>query len=140
MKDKGMVSSFLITKLGVFLAIFLLLAASIDTYSSFERSKNREMNEKIASFVIDSIEEADSLPGNVHMERKVPDHCESYELKISGTAEKSQTVEVSIIESGKVKKSTLLDSRINGGNFEIEEKNPDKIIISKDNGLRLEVV
>lgn len=140
MKDKGMVSSFLITKLGVFLAIFLLLAASIDTYHSFERSRNRVKKEEIAGFVIDSIEEADSLPGNVHMERKVPALDQSYELKVSGSAGESQIVEVSIIESEEVRESTLLNSRVNGGNFEIKEKNPDKIIISKENGLLLEVV
>lgn len=140
MKDKGMVSSFLLTKLGVFLAIFLLLAASIDAYNSFERSKNRERKEEIADFVIDSIEEAESLPGNVLMERKIPDLDESYELQVSGRAEDSQIVEVSIIKSKEVKKTTLLNKRLNGGNFEIRKKNPDKIVISKDNGLLLEVV
>lgn len=140
MRSRAMVSNFLIMKLGVFLAIFILLAASVDTYHSFERSQNKQKKKEVADFVIDSIEEASSLPGNVHIERKVPDLGEPYELHVSGTMENFQIVEVSVIGSEEVKRIALLNKRLNGGRFDIGKKNPERVIISKDNGLFLEVV
>ncbi len=140
MNEKGSISNFLILKLGVLIAVVTLLGASITTYNAFQRTTQREKLKSITNFITDAIREADSLPGEVRLERKIPDIGKPYEIIISGSFKKYQVVHITIISLENIEKTFLLNKKINGGKFQIREKNPLKVRVSKKNYLSLEVI
>lgn len=140
MKEKGALTNFLIMKLGVLIAVIILLGASITMYDSLKHNNQREKLKESSKFVIKTIHEAECLPGKVQLDRKLPEISESYEIIISGFIKDCQIVQVSIVGSENLSKTTLLNKKVNGGKFNIREKNPEKIKISKNESISLKVV
>ncbi len=140
MNEKGELSNFLIMKLGLLIAVATLLVASITMYDAFQRTSQREKLKSVPTFVKTSIHETSSLPGEVHLERKIPEVSKPYEIIISGSFNEYQIIQVIILGSENLKKTFLLNKKVNGGKFRIGENNPKKIKLSKNSGISLEVI
>ncbi len=140
MNGKGEISNFLIMKLGLLIAVVTLLGASMTMYNSLHRVTEKEKLKSVPNLIKTSIHEADSLPGEVRLERKIPEVSKPYEIIISGSFKDYQIIQISIISFENIRKTFLLNRKVNGGKFQIRENNPKKVEISKDNSISIEVV
>ena len=140
MNQKGL-STFLVCKIGVAFAVISLMGAALVTSLSAKRTAEQEDLEIVADAVLSSIQIADSVPGEVELERKLPTMGQQLEVKIVGERQGSwQAVRVLIIAQTRVERTIFLVNEVNGGEFEQSRINPTLLRLRKLNGILLELV
>lgn len=140
MKERGLMSGFLISKLGIILVAICLIGSATATYKSIERTNQRKKLRYIVETVATTLREIDSLPGNVRMERKLPLVEGVYKLTLTGEKQDYQIVKICLQSGENVHETLFLEQPVNGGEFKITERNPQKLVITKTDGISVEVV
>jgi len=139
--DKKGLSTFLVCKIGVAFAVISLMGAALVTSLSAKRTAEQEDLEIVADAVLGSIQIADSVPGEVALERKLPTIGQQFEVKIIGERQGNwQAVRVLITAQTRVERTILLTNEVNGGEFEQSRINPMLLRLRKLNGILLELV
>lgn len=140
MKERGLLSGFLLSKTGVALAIFFLIGSVLAVYSGFTRETRRGEFKAVLDSVILNLREVDSLPGKVRLDRDIPVVKKSYRLVVTGEYHDYQLIKLQIQSVENFQRTVFLSSKVNGGNFQVERKNPRKIVLSKYNQISMEVM
>ena len=139
--DKKGLSTFLVCKIGVAFAVISLMGAALVTSLGAKRATEQEDLEIVADAILGSIQIADSVPGEVELERKLPTIGQPLEVKIVGERQGSwQAVRVSITAQTRVERTILITNEVNGGEFEQSQSNPTLLRLRKLNGILLELV
>lgn len=139
MNDRALMSGFLMSKLGIALAAILLIGSTASMYVSFGRTTRQEKLNSVAEAVTTNLRRADSLPGEVRLERELPSVKRTFKLVLSGTNQDHQAVRVQIQAMENFQRTIFLNREVNDGEFRIVRKNPQKIIITKSDQISVEV-
>ena len=139
--DKKGLSTFLVCKIGVALAVISLIGAALATSLSTKRAAEQEDLEIVGDAVLSSIQIADSMPGEIALERKLPTIGQQFEVKIIGERQGNwQAIRILITAQTQVGRTIFLTSHVNGGEFELSQSNPTLLRLRKLNGIQLELV
>lgn len=140
MNEGGQLAGFLTSKLGVALAVAVLVGSVLTAFHGWERTAERGKSREIVESVIHALREADSLPGQVRLERKLPSGDGPYELIVTGRYRGCQVVNIQVRAMGSFQRKIFLGRRVNGGDFRIMRENPRRVRIEKGTQIRLKVV
>lgn len=141
MNDKGELDSFLLCKIGIIIAISGIIMASITMKTGIIRKTERGEMDLAADRIIDALSKADSKPGNIKIERKLPSL--SSDAKILISSKYSDTSEITLTikrDTDEIRRSFFLRNEIAGESREIERKNPTKIVVEKRKKILIEVI
>ena len=141
MGERGSISTFFVCKIGVALAVLLLMGVALASYSSAQRTAEREELEMVADSIIGAIRTADSLPGEVRLERRLPNTEQQFEVEVLGSQVGNfQSVRVRVYAKESVEKTLVSMRRLNGGAFEMKCNTPTMLRLQKSDGITLELV
>ena len=140
MDQHGALTSFLLCKLGVALAVATLIGAVATMSMSFERTAQREDLGEVVEHVIDALEEIDGTPGRVWIERDLPAVGKEFELVVTGAWDGAQIVRVGALGEENIERATVLLTAVNGGEFALSCRNPTRIQLTKDGQTGMEVI
>jgi len=141
LNERGSISIFLVCKVGVALAVLLLMGAALASYSSAQRTAEREELEIVADSIIGAIRTADSLPGEVRLERRLPNTEQQFEVELLGSYTGNfQSIRVRVFAKESVEKTLVLAHRLNGGTFEIRCSAPAMLRLQKSDSISLELI
>ncbi len=141
MNERGLLTSFLVCKVGVTLAAMVLLCAVFSMYAGIGRVAEREDLAQVADAVAGAIEAADSIPGEMEMRRSLPAIPQQFELVVTGEQGCGvEVVRVRVIAEEEVERVLMLMNPVNGGEFTLAAKNPSEIHLVKSDAIQMEVV
>ena len=141
MDERGSLSIFLVCKVGVALAVLSLMGAALASYSSAQRTAEREELGIVADSIIDAIRTADSLPGEVKLERRLPNTEQQFEVEVLGSYTGNfQSLRVRVSAKERVEKALVFVRRLNGGAFEMRCSAPTMLRLQKSDGIILELI
>jgi len=139
--ERGSLSIFLVCKVGVALAVLSLMGAALASYSSAQRTAEREELGIVADSIIDAIRTADSLPGEVKLERRLPNTEQQFEVEVLGSYTGNfQSLRVRVSAKERVEKALVFVRRLNGGAFEMKCNAPTMLRLQKSDGISLELI
>lgn len=139
MNEKGLLMGFLASKLAVALAAALFLTSTLAMYEMFEREAQGDELKSVLDVVARSLRRVDSLPGKVRLERKLPSVGCSYLLVLSDDNLVDQMVKIGIYAEENFHRTVILGRGVNGGTFQIRERNPHRIILKKFDQISVEL-
>ena len=141
MNQRGLLADFLICKVGVAFAALALLGAVLAMASTTGREAERGELAMTADAIIDAIRAAESLPGEVEIERTLPELLRQVNVTIVGTrGNGSQMIRVLVSFEGQVERALILVTEVNGGEFKLACENPSAIRVRKASSIRLELI
>ena len=140
MNQRGALTSFLLCKLGIVFAVAALIGSATAMSASLDRTTQRDDLGEVAERVTEALEEIDSTPGKVWIERDLPSVGRDFDLVVVGSYSRTQFVRVRVGGEENIERSTLLSTAVNGGNFALSCRNPTKIRLTKDGQICLEVI
>ena len=141
MDERGSLSIFLVCKVGVALAVLSLIGVALVSYSSAQRTAEREELEIVADSIIGAIRTADSLPGEVRLERRLPNTEQQFEVEVLGSYTGNfQSVRVRVYAKESVEKTFVSMRMLNGGAFEMRCSMPTLLRLQKSDGITLELI
>jgi hypothetical protein len=138
--ERGSLSIFLVCKVGVALAVLSLMGVALASYSSAQRTAEREELEVVADSIICAIRTADSLPGDVLLERKLPNTRQQFGVEVMGSCLNFQSVRVRVYAKESVEKTLVLIHRLNSGTFEMRRGTPRLLRLRKSDGITFELI
>jgi len=125
----------------VVLAVLSLMGVALTSYSSAQRTAEREELEIVADSIIGAIRTADSLPGEVMLERRLPNTEQQSGVEVLGSyAGNFQSVRVRVYAKENVEKTLVLMRRLNAGTFEMRRSAPTMLRLQKSDGISLELI
>jgi hypothetical protein len=125
----------------VALAVLSLMGVALASYSSAQRTAEREELEIVADSIIGAIRTADSLPGEVRLERRLPNTEQQFEVEVLGSCSGNfQSVRVRVYAKESVEKTFVSMRRLNGGAFEMKRSMPTMLRLQKSDGITLELI
>jgi hypothetical protein len=139
--ERGLVE-FLSGKMTLAMASLAIVGLVMSLGSTIQRQGKREDLASVGEAIFHSIETADSLPGEVELNRDLPRISADFRVQVVGRwYGKTQLLELSV-ESGDFKTSGVISLKypVNGGNFEILAENPAKARVVKNGAASLELV
>lgn len=140
MKEYGTISGFLLSKLNLGLAVLLLISSVLTLQKGLDRKQRRRKLDQVAEIIGDQLRKIDSLPGEAKLERKLPSLEKSYELEITGSNGKMQSVKILAKGEENARRILYLSQKVNGGKFRISKKDPRKIAIKKSDQISIELM
>lgn len=140
MDERGSISIFLVCKVGVALAVLSLMGVALASYSSAQRTVEREELEMVADSIIGAIRTADSLPGEMVLERRLPNIEQQFEVEVIGSYSNFQSVRVRMIAKESIEKTSMLMHRLNSGAFEMRCSAPTMLRLQKSDGITFELI
>lgn len=140
MNERGLMTGFVISKLGIAFACIILFLSATSIYHKSDRAIQRRKYHHIVRIVAMTLREADSTPGIVDINRELPSPESTYTLSIEGNVSDSQVVRIGAGPMNGIQQTIFVSRKVNGGKFSIEKKNPSEVLISKDNRILLEIV
>lgn len=140
MDERGSLTGFLTSKLGVALTAISLIGAGIAMYGSFERTMQGEQLNAIANSTAAAFQTVCALPGRVYLRRELPSIDQSYKITISGSYENYQIIRILVKRRENVSRTLFIEEKVNGGNFNLERRSPKKIRITKSGQISVEVI
>lgn len=140
MNERGLLSGFLLSKMSVALAVLFLIGSVSAMYSGFTRETHQGEFKTVLDSVISNLREVDSLPGEVRLERDLPEVEKPYEFIITGEYRDYQLIKLQIQSIENFQRTVFLSSKVNGGSFRIERKNPRKVVFHKSDQVSMEVI
>lgn len=141
MDDRGLISGFIVCKIGVALAALVFLGAILSMYSSMERLAGREELEQAAGAIASAIEAADSMPGEVEMWLGLPAISQEFEVLVVGERNgEVQMICMRVVAGPEVERVLVLSSQVNSGEFKLTVKNPRQVHLRKAGTIQLELV
>lgn len=141
MDDRGMLTSFLVCKIGVALAALAFLGIILSVHASIGRLAEREELAQLADAIAGAIKEIDSLPDEAEMQRDLPAIPQQFEVVVTGERSGGiQVIRVSIIADGEVERVLMLANQVNEGEFTLTVKNPSIIHLTKAGTILLELI
>jgi len=139
--DRGMLTSFLVCKIGVALAALAFLGIILSVHASIGRLAEREELAQLADAIAGAIKEIDSLPDEAEMQRDLPAIPQQFEVVVTGERSGGiQVIRVSIIADGEVERVLMLANQVNEGEFTLTVKNPSIIHLTKAGTILLELI
>jgi hypothetical protein len=138
--ERGSISIFLVCKVGVALAVLSLMGVALASYSSAQRTVEREELEMVADSIIGAIRTADSLPGEMVLERRLPNIEQQFEVEVIGSYSNFQSVRVRMIAKESIEKTSMLMHRLNSGAFEMRCSAPTMLRLQKSDGITFELI
>jgi len=139
--ERGSLSIFLVCKVGVALVVLSLIGVALASYSSAQRTAEREELEIVADSIIGAIRTADSLPGEVRLERRLPNTHQQFEVEVLGSYTGNfQSVRIRVSANESVEKTLVLMRRLNSGAFEMRRSMPTMLRLQKSGGISLELI
>ncbi|KXA92472.1 hypothetical protein AKJ64_03060 [candidate division MSBL1 archaeon SCGC-AAA259E17] len=139
MNEKGLLTGFLASKLALALAVALFLASTLAMYEVFEREAREKELKSVLDVVAGSLRKVDSLPGKIRLERKLPSVGCLYFLVLSGDNLEDRMVKIGIYAEENFHRTVILGGGVNGGTFQIRERNPYRITLKKFDGISVEL-
>jgi hypothetical protein len=125
----------------VALAVLLLIGVALASYSSAQRTAEREELKIVADSIIGAIRTAESLPGEVRLERRLPNTEQQFEVEVLGSyTENFQSVRVRVSAKERVEKTLMLMRKLNSGTFEMRCSAPTMLRLQKSDGISLELI
>jgi len=125
----------------VALAVLSLMGVALASYSSAQRTAEREELEIVADSIIGAIRTADSLPGEVRLERRLPNTEQQFEVEVLGSCSGNfQNVRVRVYAKENIEKTLALMHRLNGGAFEMRCNMPTMLHLQKSDDVTLELI
>ncbi len=140
MNEEGTLSGFLTSKFVVAFACVLLIGSTTASYLRFSESVRKRKLRHVINTLAISLREAESTPGNVHINRRLPSVGKSYTVLIRGKLHGNQMVEFRVKSIDGLRKTIFLSSEVNDGDFLIEERNPDEIDLRKSEHISMEII
>ena len=141
MDDRGLLTSFLICKIGVALAALAFLVIILSMHASVGRLAEREDLTQLADAIAGAIKEIDSLPGEAEMQRDLLTIPQQFEVVVTGERSSGiQVIRVNVIAEGEAERVLMLTNQVNGGEFTLTMKNPSIIHITKAGTIQLELI
>ena len=139
MNQRGLLTNFLICKVGVALAALLLVSAVLGMSGSFARVTERDDFERVANSIGCALRTIDGIPGEVQLERKLPSTGRIFGLTITGTySNGAQVIRIGV--GGRVERVVMLAKQVNGGEFKLSHKSPTAIRLTKTDQIHLELI
>ena len=141
MNQDGLLTDFLVCKIGVALAALALLGAVLTMSSGFRRTAEREDLAMLADTIAGAIRTAERMPGEVELRRVLPVLSQQTEVVIIGEFSKGmQIIHIAVDSGERVERTLMLDHEVNGGEFSLSHESPSVIRLSKVGGIRLELI
>ena len=141
MNERGMLTSFLVCKIGVALAALAFLGIILSMQASVGRLSEREELAQLADAIAGAIKEIDSLPCEAEIRRDLLSIPRQFEIVVTGERSSgTQVIRVSIIADGEVERVLMLANQVNEGEFTLTVKNPSIIHLTKAGTILLELV
>jgi hypothetical protein len=139
--DRGLLTSFLICKIGVALAALAFLGIILSMQAGVGRLTEREDLAQVADAIGGAIKAIDSLPGEAEMRRDLPAISQQFEMIVTGERDNGvQVLRVHVIADGEVERVLALTNQVNEGEFTLAMKNPSIIHLKKAGAIQLELV
>ncbi len=136
--QSGEITGFFIGKLVVAVAVMALLGSTISLNSTLRRQTDDEGLLLAAQSISDALSCASSLPGDVELSKKLPEMAADFKVTISGSWENGlETLNIRVVGEREVKHSSVVEHRVNGGNFTVSAANPRNIRVIKNRGQRV---
>ena len=141
MNHRGLLADFLVCKVGVAFAALALLGAVLAMTSTARREAERKELAMTADAIIGAIRAAESLPGEIEIERTLPALLQHVNVTIVGTRGNGiQMIRVLVSSEGQVERALILVTEVNGGEFKLVCENPSAIRVCKASSIRLELI
>jgi len=139
--QRGLLTDFLVCKIGIALAALTLLGAVLTMSSGFKRATEREDLAMLADTISWAIRAAERMPGEVELRKVLPALAQQTEVVIIGEfSDGIQVIHIVVGSGERVERTLMLDHEANGGEFSLSHKNPSVIRLSKADGIRLELI
>jgi hypothetical protein len=121
--------------------VLSLMSVALVSYSSAQRTAEREELEIVADSIVGAIQTADSLPGEVRLERSLPNTEQQFEVEVLGSYTGNfQSVRVRVFAKENIEKTLMLMRKLNGGTFEMRCNAPTMLRLQKSDGISLELI
>ncbi len=141
MDDRGLLTSFLICKIGVALAALAFLGIILSMQAGVGRLAEREDLTQVADAIAGAIKAIDSLPGEAEMRRDLPAISQQFEVVVTGGRDNgAQVLRVHVIADGEVERVLALTNQVNEGEFTLTMKNPSTIHLTKAGAIQLGLI
>lgn len=132
MRERGTMAGFFIGKTVLAVAVVGLLGATVSMGASLKRQNSGEELEVVAESISSALKDAGRLPGNVEMERDIPEISRDVEVEVSGSWSGGiQTIVVRLRGETYVEKTFAIGYRVNGGEFTLSASDPASVRVSK---------
>jgi len=139
--ERGVLTSFLVCKIGVAFAGLAFLGVILSIHASIGRLAEREELAQVADAIAGAIKEIDFLPSKAEMWRSLPVTSQRLEVVVIGERSSGiQVIRVNIIADGEVERVLMLTNQVNGGDFTLTIKNPSIIHLTKAGTIQLELI
>ena len=140
MDRRGVLSDFLVCKIGVALAVLALLGAVLGMSSSFKRTAEKEDLTTLADTIAGAIRTSESLPGEVELRRELPVTTQTEVTIIGERSGEEQVIRIIVKSQARVEHTLILATRVNGGEFTLSHESPSAIRLSKMGEIQLELI
>ncbi len=140
MNRRGSIACFMVCKIGIVLAVVVLIGAVINMASSIDREAHREEMIETAKIILGALEEADSIPGKVSIERELPGSPRNMSIVLEGERGPSQLVRVRIEGLENIARHTVLSAIVNNGSFSLRVNNPSRLRLLKESFILMELI
>ncbi len=139
MNRNGMISSTLLSKLAISLAVFTLLASAIMSYERMNKNTEEKKLKKILQTVSQTIRRADTLPGEVRLRKDLPTVSKNYKLAITKSSKRPNLLKARIVGGENISQSIYLNTELDNDQFRKSIENPQRLIVEKSTELSVEV-
>lgn len=141
MDDSGLLTSFLVCKIGVALAALAFLGIILSMQASVGRLAEREDLTQVADAIAGAIKAIDSLPDEAEIQRNLPAISQQFEVVMTGKRSSGmQVLRVHVIADGEVERVLALTNQVNEGEFTLTMKNPSTIHLTKAGVIQLRLI
>ncbi len=137
MNEDGAISGFILSKVGVIVAVAVILGSALTFYGRFQRTTREERLGNVLETVSATLREADSLPGRVELRRDLPSVEGTYRLFVSDDHQENGLVEIGIFGSEDLKSRLFLLRDLSSEWILV--KNPGQITVKKSKRISVEV-
>ena len=132
--ERGVLLEFLACKLALVLFALALLGAILGMTAGFSRTSEQAELRAVVDEVARAIWVADELPLELELRHELPSISQDFKLLLTGTWDGHQTV---LISAGNRAQELELTSRVNGGDFKLEVRNPRLLTLVKAKEIEL---
>ncbi len=128
------------SKLALAFGVFLLISATLSMYPRTQKEVKRNKLKSIAQTVINNLEKADHLPGEVKIKKRIPDLDETFEIFILSSRKDNKTiVKVEVSSEEKISRNVILNKKLSKSSSYLSEINPTSVFIEKSERINIEV-
>lgn len=132
--ERGTLVEFMVCKFSLALVALALVGAVLGTASGFSRTLEQAELKQVVEEVAQTLWAVDGVPLELKLSRELPVVSRDFKLILMGNWDKRQTL---LISAGDEVKKLELGSKVNGGYFRLELKNPRKLSLIKGEEIEL---